>query len=136
MKRRSDYATVSEAAQVLGVHRNTVGVWIEKKKLSVTYRRRGRQNIRLVPWAEVHALLRGNQDDPAGKPTSVDDLHIDSAQLAHEMGEVLEERFSRRFAELHQEVGFERGLRIAAEKEVERLREAVRRLRGDGPPHH
>ena len=126
--RRAEQVTVSQAAKLLQVHRNTVHNYIKNGRIKASKVMEGGREYYLIERDSLPSVQKGRQEHtldaqtPAigtGQPTEI------AAMLVHRL-EDLVQRYGQELGSVREELGAERVRREQAERERDELLEALR----------
>src|SRR5215216_2758811 len=122
----AQYLTVGEAAQLLGVHRNTVRNRIKDGRIKAHKVLEGEREFYRVDAnsLDVGRTSADVHDKVAHRTTSGGDV---VQMLAHRIDQLMQD-YNQQVGELRERLGEERGRRIGVEEENERLRQELEAL--------
>jgi excisionase family DNA binding protein len=123
----AQYITVGEAAQLLGVHRNTVRNRIKDGRIKAHKVIEGEREIYRIDANSLEPVRPGAgvHNKVAQRTTGGGDV---VQLLVHRIDQLMQD-YNQQVGDLREQLGEERGRRIRAEEEAERLRQELQAQR-------
>jgi excisionase family DNA binding protein len=121
---RAEQVTVSQAAKILQVHRNTVHNYIQKGRLRASKTVDGGREFYLIERDSLSNVQKGKHEHTLDAQPPAE--HTEIAVMLAQRLEDLVQRYGQELGSIREELGAERVRREQAERERDELLEALR----------
>jgi excisionase family DNA binding protein len=125
--RRAELVTVSQAARILRVHRNTVHNYIKQGRIKASKTIEGGREYYLIEWESLPNVQKGKHEHTLDAQPPAERTEI-AVMLAHRL-EDLVQRYGQELGSVREELGAERVRREQAEEKAARLEAELEVLR-------